>query len=118
MESLLITIKRLSGDYMEFTLIRELDFEDINTIKKLCEGYQNFVSWNKASFRYEIFNPSSICNEIYIAHNLWDQGEVCTSEEFIEGLNEVIDDYLHMYGDEPSEEEMEKFMEDLMSCNF
>lgn len=84
-------------------IVRFLDFDDINVVKDVCETYQKFVDWNKGCFDYEIFDPCVELDCIYIAHTLWDRGELSTSEQFFEDLDEVLNEYLQMYPDREDE---------------
>ena len=91
-------------------IVRSLDFDELKVVEDVCETYEEFVNWNKGYFIYEIFDPKVPLDAIYIAHNLWDRGELSTAEEFFEDLNEVLNDYIEMYPDN-KEEQMNDIMQ-------
>lgn len=103
MATSLLLFKRLSGDYM-VEIVRFLDFDDINIVEDVCKTYKEFVDWNKGYFDYEIFNPKIPLDCIYIAHNLWDEGELSTAEAFLNDLDEILNDYLQLYPDNEDEQ--------------
>ena len=84
-------------------IVRFLDFDDINVMKDVCLSYKNFVDWNKGYFDYEIFETKIPLDYIYIAHNLWDKGELSTAEEFLNDLDEILNNYLQLYSDNEDE---------------
>lgn len=85
-------------------IVRFLDFDDINVVEDVCKTYEEFVNWNKGYFLYEIFDPKVPLDAIYIAHNLWDKGEICTAEQFLEDLDDVLNQYLQLYPDQEDEQ--------------
>lgn len=91
-------------------IVRHLDYDDIKEVREVCEAYKDFVHWNKGYFIYEIFDPKVPLDEIYIAHNLWDKGELSTAEQFLEDLDAVLNEYLLLYPDH-KEEQLKDVME-------
>lgn len=97
--------------------IRELDYENINTIESLGKYYKEWLEFNRCfEFKYKVIDIQKEFNtgEVIIIHNMWketsDPYKISNGEEFIEDIAYMIDDYASCYEyDEESMNDIEYF---------
>lgn len=75
-------------------LLNELDMDEVVIVNELIK---TLTAWNYTNKyrdgKYQIIKLNNLNNEIYIAHNLFDDTYVVNAYDFIQNLIEVLTQY-------------------------